>query len=664
VAIKFLDPGSDATYTVTTFWSTSGNTPETWAGQFRHGQRSIRCSSSSSNLTSYISNKLFTLSASGGRIFFGIFFNSLPSGTVKILEIRSLFGATQFALQITSGGVLQLTNAAGGVVGTGATLSTGVWNRIALCYAIGANDPVKIFVNGAESISVADLAVSSAPTAMRLGWIEAPGADKSLYLDDIYVDDVTSLADPGDITVTAKLPNGNGLNADFNSGIGSTPTSRYTNVDDRPLNTTTGWERTASSQGDETYTLQGKTSGDVDIQTGYAYLGGMAWLVGERGATVGSEGTPGIILNGGSDTITLTTSPEAHIRITTLYPSGSNAIGMRSTGNDNNTTLYEIGFVAAARVTERSVPSTAAIKTTLTRTVSPVTAALSRSLITRTLSPVTAALLKTLTRTLTPITAAIKTTLTRTVTPATAALQTTLTRTVTPVTAAIQSTDLTRTVTPVTATLRAAGFVTTPATATLQTTLTRTLTPISASISNDGVKLVPMTAALKTTANTLTTPASAALYSFLTRTLTPVSAALHTLITRTLTPITAALYSALTNTVSPVTAALQTTLTITTPATAAISNTPTLTVTPVTAVITSGERLVPATVTLVKEFTRTLTPITAALSTKSVRSVSPVTAYLAVSADGVFTQAEDGSVARTNQIRVGQDALPLRPSDS
>jgi hypothetical protein len=619
VAIKFLDPGSDATYTVTTFWSTSGNTPETWAGQFRHGQRSIRCSSSSSNLTSYISNKLFTLSASGGRIFFGIFFNSLPSGTVKILEIRSLFGATQFALQITSGGVLQLTNAAGGVVGTGATLSTGVWNRIALCYAIGANDPVKIFVNGAESISVADLAVSSAPTAMRLGWIEAPGADKSLYLDDIYVDDVTSLADPGDITVTAKLPNGNGLNADFNSGIGSTPTSRYTNVDDRPLNTTTGWERTASSQGDETYTLQGKTSGDVDIQTGYAYLGGMAWLVGERGATVGSEGTPGIILNGGSDTITLTTSPEAHIRITTLYPSGSNAIGMRSTGNDNNTTLYEIGFVAAARVTERSVPSTAAIKTTLTRTVSPVTAALSRSLITRTLSPVTAALLKTLTRTLTPITAAIKTTLTRTVTPATAALQ---------------------------------------------TTLTRTLTPISASISNDGVKLVPMTAALKTTANTLTTPASAALYSFLTRTLTPVSAALHTLITRTLTPITAALYSALTNTVSPVTAALQTTLTITTPATAAISNTPTLTVTPVTAVITSGERLVPATVTLVKEFTRTLTPITAALSTKSVRSVSPVTAYLAVSADGVFTQAEDGSVARTNQIRVGQDALPLRPSDS
>lgn len=234
--------------------------------------------------------------------------------------------------------------------------------------------------------------------------------------------------------------------------------------------------------------------------------------------------------------------------------------------------------------------------------------------VTRTITPVTAALIATLTRTIASVTAALSGTFTRSAT-ATAALSGTLTRTITTVTAALSGT-FTRSIT--------------PATAALQATLARTLGTVTTALQSTATRTVgTVTMALSGTL-TRTVTTTAALSGILSRTITSVTVALQSTATRTITTVTAALQSTLTRTVTSVTAALSGTFTRTVAATGALLSTLTRTITTVTAsLVTVKTRTITAvTGALQSTLTRTIGTVTGALSSTLARTVGTVTASL------------------------------------
>jgi hypothetical protein len=245
---------------------------------------------------------------------------------------------------------------------------------------------------------------------------------------------------------------------------------------------------------------------------------------------------------------------------------------------------------------------------TVTKTATPVTIALSTPDKTRTATPVTMALQTTPTRTATPVTASLATVNTRTATPVTAALIATLTRSAT-ATIALQAVK-TRTATPVTVATQATSSRTaTPVTLSLTSQATRTSTPVTAALTATLTRTAGTTTALSDV-RTRTAPASMALSIFATRTASPVTAALGLTSTRTATPITAALLATRTRTATPATIAVQFTATRTASVTIALIATLSRTSTPVTMALSGAGN------------NRTASPVTAALSATLTRTAS------------------------------------------
>lgn len=356
MATKFLEPGGDADFAVNIstangFWGAFAN--GTIATDFVHGThvKSIRCAPGGFN-------RLFTppgvAADAGTRVSFYLYLVALPSADAMILQASNAgSGTVIFKLMLTSVGVLKIidpnTLIQKGTNGT--TLSTGTWYRISVAYTFTSTtvNRVEQFVNGISSISI----TNASWTAIGTDNFGFGNNDGNSTLDvrnsDFYVDNSSSLTDPGDIWVTAKRPFSNGTTNGFTTQVGAGGsgygTGHAPQVNERPLSTTNGWSMVgAGSAITEEYTIEGASVGDMDI-SGKTLVDWAAWV--SSGATVGELAS--IITGGARSTYqcgTVTRLVTAY-KGSTTYPAGGTDVGVLTTTALSTLSLFEAGVLIA-----------------------------------------------------------------------------------------------------------------------------------------------------------------------------------------------------------------------------------------------------------------------------------------------------------------------------
>lgn len=342
----FLETGTDATQGLE-FWSASSGTVSSSTDVLHIGPRVLKLGTN----TIASVTKVFTggVLLNAGRLTY-YYRASIVGGQDRIVIVQtpSTIGR-RFALERTAGHTLQVRTGAGGgaqLGSNGSTLSLNTWYRIAIAWTVTDETTftIKIYVNGVLDISTTNsgtLALNNDDNALVIGNTDVSG---TTYVDDLYVDDATTLDDPGDIRVTTKLPASNNVNQ-FTTAIGANPANRWTNVDERALSETNGW-LDAVNANRENYGIQAAAVGDVDL-TGATLVARCAWVWAK--ATVGGLGSPKITNNGVDTAIVLAATSKLFTNLvdSASYPSAADTIGMVSAGVADTTSLYECGMLIA-----------------------------------------------------------------------------------------------------------------------------------------------------------------------------------------------------------------------------------------------------------------------------------------------------------------------------
>lgn len=344
-AVLFMDAGSDATFDLSP-WdvNTGGNTSST--DSVYTGPRAIKMPSSGEL------GKYSSLSSTAGRISLRFYpSTSVSSGGGPLVYLRDSSDVGQFIVNVIgSDKSLKLSYRNGNSDdGSGGVWTLDAWNRVSVAYTITSQtvNEVRVFLNGTLVISASNLNLtdfSAAPSRFLL----FGASDIATYFDDIYTDDSNSLTDTGDIRVTAKRPSANNVN-NFTTAVGANPSNRWTNVNERPLSETNGWEDLILSDR-ENYGIEASSAGDVDL-TGVTLVARGAWIWAK--GTTGGLGTPAITDNGADTGITLTSAGKffAVFTATSTYPSDVATIGILGAGTTDNTFLYEAGMMIAYTAT-------------------------------------------------------------------------------------------------------------------------------------------------------------------------------------------------------------------------------------------------------------------------------------------------------------------------
>lgn len=357
MAITFIEPGGDATYTVTTTngtWPTLLGTVPTVASDFVHSTHT-RSLKPGINAQSQLLTETGTISDAGARISLRVYINVLPNATAQIFHLRSSSGAVTNSLMITSAGVLQLWKgtSTSQIGSDGATLSTGAWYRLSLAYTItsASVNRFELYVNGASSISATNAASTVGTSRPAFGNVAAD-TTFDWRISDVYVDNDNTLTDPGDVYVTAKLPFANGTASDFTTAVGGTTGSGYgtghaPNVNERALNTSHAYAVTTSgvAASSETFSIEPAATGDFDLSS-VTILGVLGWVSAKSLANM----TAMLVLNGVSFSTNLTSTIAVARKISgsNTYPSGGDAIGLTTDAITATTvTLYEAGIMIA-----------------------------------------------------------------------------------------------------------------------------------------------------------------------------------------------------------------------------------------------------------------------------------------------------------------------------
>lgn len=352
MATTFLEPGGDAIFGAAsgtnTFWTLGTGTLET---DFVHGTHVKSLGFTSNTINTLTKNTL--LADTGARISFYFYLNVLPSATASIVIIESSTGIPRVNIRLTTSGVIQLWNASTAQIGTnGATLSTGAWNRISLAYTVTSTtvNRFELFVNGTSSISITNATIGGTGTSRFLIGNNEGNSTLDTRFSDIYVDNLSTLTDPGNIWVTAKRPFSNGTTNGFTTQIGAGGsgygTGHAPQVNERPLSTTNGWSMIgAGSAIPEEYNIEGQSVGDITTVGGTIvdYLG---WA---SASSLAGE-TASIIVNNVTSNISLTSTNTLFTQVasSTSYPAGTGTdIGIITSTALTTVSLYECGVLVA-----------------------------------------------------------------------------------------------------------------------------------------------------------------------------------------------------------------------------------------------------------------------------------------------------------------------------
>jgi hypothetical protein len=188
-------------------FTTQGGSSPSPAVSFTHprtGARAILLDTSSGAQQTLLV-KTVTLADAGRRISYGLYFSALPTALCTHLSCRTAGDLAVVSLRLQTSGVLEMWHASARIGAAGATvLAVNTPYRIALAYTVTSTSSwaAKAYINGVEELSRtnADATLSNAVSSrMTLGWGNASvGADRQMWIDDVYVDDGADLADPGD----------------------------------------------------------------------------------------------------------------------------------------------------------------------------------------------------------------------------------------------------------------------------------------------------------------------------------------------------------------------------------------------------------------------------------------------------------------------------------
>lgn len=354
MATTFLEPGGDATGNVALtsaggFWGAITGTP-TAATDFVHGTHnfSIKCAPSQNQI---FRPPLGVIADSGSRISFWIYLNALPSSATAIIaRTRDVSTSPVNNIQITTAGVIQLTDGTPTILGSGPTLSTGQWYRVSLAYTIASTtvNRFELFVNGTSAVSVTNATLARAGTTNILfGNISTNTID--IRYSDFYIDTSSSLTDPGNIWVSAKRPFSNGTTNGFTTQIGAGGSGygsgHAPQVNEVPLSTTNGWSMIgAGGAVTEEYTIEGQSVGFVSTAGG-TIIDFEGWV---DASSVTSE-TASIIVAGSTSNISLTSTDTVFTKIagSSTYPVGGTDIGIVTGTTLTTVGLYECGIMVA-----------------------------------------------------------------------------------------------------------------------------------------------------------------------------------------------------------------------------------------------------------------------------------------------------------------------------
>jgi hypothetical protein len=342
--ITFIEPGTDATGDFKLFTSTTGLVTSDVTNPHT-GTRSIKADSGNPDNFAFV-RKDGVLADTGRRISFYFQYAAAPAATTNILR---LLADNENLIAHKAGGTISLKSTNKLVLyGQTATpsLAPNTWYRITLSYTISSTtvNEFRLYLDGTLVASRTNLKLTTSGTNnLQLGWVGSrEGVDKVCYLDDIYIDDGADLSDTGDVRVTAKLPSGD-TSSTFGTAVGANPPagSRFTNVNEQPVNIANGWTSSAAGQS-ERYVLQSATEGDVNIAP-FVQLGYTGWIYAKRNEAWAEN----MVLNGTVATTSLTTSAAIYTQSVSgaAYPSSVDGIGLDASAS--GVTLYECGVLIA-----------------------------------------------------------------------------------------------------------------------------------------------------------------------------------------------------------------------------------------------------------------------------------------------------------------------------
>lgn len=377
MATKYLEPGGSATFDLS-LWSstfTSNGTVAPVTTPTTGQLRSIGCTNTTQGTNrsaTVLANN--TMLDAGACLSFYFNIDTLPVGTAAniniIASIVNNVNSIRWGVSLGSDGLLRIVNSAGTGVGTGTTvIAVNTWYRFTCAYTItdATHNTIKLFLSppgggvGISEISVTNTTTGTGTTQFRLGMFSfnCTGLTINAYFSDVYVNDSTSLSDTGDIRVTPKRPSANGTTNGFTTQIGSGGsgygTGHSPQVNERALSTTNGWSMIgAGSAITEEYTIEGPSTGDVNISNGNI-IDYMGWVYAKSAL---SE-TGSIVVGGVSSNIALTNANTAFMAAAgaTSYPAGGTDIGIVTSTTVTTVSLYECGLIFAYRpITSNLLP--------------------------------------------------------------------------------------------------------------------------------------------------------------------------------------------------------------------------------------------------------------------------------------------------------------------
>lgn len=362
MAVLFAEPGGSPQQGAGLFSSTSGSiavdnlaSPAPPSGSNGY---SIKADTTASPATAFVART--ALLGSNGRVSgYFMFANVSGSDSVQSLRILDSGGTGVAGVTFTQTQAVALNDGSGTVAptvwGTSAgTYNLNQWYRWAVTWNWTSQtvNAFKLYIDGVQIVSVTNktLLGTLAPNVLRLGWGGAvPGASRVMRFAHVYVDDDSSLADPGDVRCTAKQYVGtseDATNNAFDTALGTavaTLGSRYLALSERPNNDSNGWQHAATTQKIETFTLQAASAGDADIAAA-TLIGWMHWVRTKTASAATLTNTDNSVdVTGISNTTTITNF--LHLTTSATYPTGR--FGVKSTGTTTDSFFYEGGIVAA-----------------------------------------------------------------------------------------------------------------------------------------------------------------------------------------------------------------------------------------------------------------------------------------------------------------------------
>lgn len=367
MAVKFLEPGMDATQDGSFFVGLNTGTGSTAAydsTQSHAGTGSMKCVVTQSGQTASPYTPDAVVVDAGGCVSAWFRFSTVTPATLTnfLMMLTSGNGSGRMGLGINTNGTINFAEKGATSQANGTTvLAINTWYRISLSYTNAAVSTwaAKVYINGvleinanaatqgnASLIGINDL--SFGQNSSSLGSFSTPGVS-TIWVDSMYVDNRTDLTDCGAIDVTAKRPFSNGTTNGFTTQIGAGGSGygsgHAPQVNERPLSTTNGWSMVgAGSAITEEYTIEAASAGDVDISAATIkdFLG---WV--DVKALVAETAT--IVVSGVNTSISVTTSAKIFTQVagSSTYPAGGTDIGVITATTVTTFSLYECGIIVA-----------------------------------------------------------------------------------------------------------------------------------------------------------------------------------------------------------------------------------------------------------------------------------------------------------------------------